>query len=178
MLTAQIIHDIDEKTITDTAFIEQHSYPQGWAYTNAQEYYAEMLKKPNNIPVILKDDGRNVGFLLAIPQDDAVEELEGDDPFMERDSLTYYLENVAILPDYRNKGGFRKMLEILRSELEKRAIPRISMHARVSNNLSKNIQKHMKIIKIRRIEAWRYYNFEEPTDYIIAAWPAVRGSGQ
>ena len=22
--------------------------------------------------------------------------------FMERDSLTYYLENIAILPDYRN----------------------------------------------------------------------------
>ena len=91
MLTAQVIHDIDEKTITDTAFMEQHSYPQGWAYSDAQEYYAEMLKKPNNIPVILKDDGRNVGFLLAIPQDDAVEELESDDPLMERDSLTYYL---------------------------------------------------------------------------------------
>ena len=54
--------------------------PQGWAYSDAQVCCAEMLKKPNNIPVILKDDGRNVGFLLAIPQDDAVEELESDDP--------------------------------------------------------------------------------------------------
>jgi ribosomal protein S18 acetylase RimI-like enzyme len=178
MLTAELVYDIDEKIVTDIAFIERHSYPLGWAYDDAQEYYAEMLRKPNNIPVTLRDNGRNVGFLLAIPQDDAVEELESDDPLIERDSLTYYLENIAILPDYRNKGGLRKMLEILGSELRKKAIHRISMHARISNNLSRNIQKHMKIIEIRRIEAWKYYNFEEPTDYIVAAWPADGGNNQ
>jgi hypothetical protein len=29
----------------------------------------------------------------------------------------------------------------------------------------------MKIIKIRRINAWRFYAYEEPTDYIVAEWP-------
>ena len=42
------------------------------------------------------------------------------------------------------------MLEVLGSELRMRAIHRVSMHARISNNFSRNIQKHMEVIKIRR----------------------------
>ena len=81
---------------------------------------------------------------------------------MEQDLKTYYIENVAILPGDRAKRGFPKCSEVLKEELRKRGIFKISLHARVSNNLSKNIQKNMKITKLRRIEAWRYYNYQEP----------------
>jgi len=46
------------------------------------------------------------------------------------------------------------------------------LHARVSNSLSTNIQENMKIIEIRRINTWRFYAYEEPTDYIVAEWPS------
>ena len=151
--------------------IDRNSYPKAWVYSDAEEYYGQMLKKKNNIHIMLRDHERRGGFLFAIPHNDAVAELEGDDPLMEIDSATYYVENVAILPVYRNQKGFSQMLEIPRTELRKRDIFKISMHARVSNNVSKNIQKNMNIIKIRRILAWGYYNLEEPTHYIVAACP-------
>ncbi len=172
MLKAEVIRDVDDTTVTNTVLINRDSYPEAWAYSDDEEYYGRMLRKKNNIHIMLRDNERRVGFLFAIPHNDAVGELESDDPLMENDSATYYVENVAILPGYRNGKGFSKMLEILRTELRKRDIFKISMHARVSNDLSKNIQKNMNIIKIRRIDAWRYYSFEEPTDYIVAAWPA------
>ena len=71
---------------------------------------------------------------------------------MKEDSGAYYIENVAILPAHRRKGAFGKMLMALREELRKRGIFRISMHARVSNGLSKNIQENMKMVEIRRID--------------------------
>jgi ribosomal protein S18 acetylase RimI-like enzyme len=171
MLKAEVIRDVDDTVVTDTVLIDRSSYPRAWIYSDAEEYYGQMLRKKNNIHIMLRDHERRVGFLFAIPHNEAVAELEDDDPLMETDSATYYVENVAILPGYRNQKGFSQMLEILRTELRKRAIFKISMHARVSNNVSKNIQKNMNILKIRRIDAWGYYNFEEPTDYIIAAWP-------
>ena len=68
---------------------------------------------------------------------------------MEQDPKTYYIENVAILPGYRGEKGFSQVFGVLREEYERRGIFTISLHARVSNNLSKNIQKNMKIIKVR-----------------------------
>jgi len=172
MLTAEVVQSIDDAIVLNVVLINEQSYPAAWEYDDSEEYYGQMFRKPKNITILLKNDGENVGFLLAIPHDDAVEELESDDPLMVYDPAIYYIENVAILPAYRNKEGFRKMLDILRSELKKREISKISMHARVSNNLSKNIQDNMNVIEIRRISAWKYYNFEETTDYIIAAWPS------
>jgi ribosomal protein S18 acetylase RimI-like enzyme len=130
-----------------------------------------MLTKQDNVHVMLCDNEEKVGFLFAIPHNEAVVELKDHDPLMKEDSGTYYIENVAILPAHRKKGAFGKMLVLLRDELRKRDIFRISLHARVHNSLSKNIQKNMKMIEIRRINAWRFYAYEEPTDYIVAEWP-------
>lgn len=171
MLTAEVAQCIDDSVVMNVVLINEQSYPAAWDYDDSKEYYRQMLRKPKNITILLKDDEKDVGFLLAIPHDDAVEELERDDPHMVYDPAIYYIENVAILPAYRSKDGFTKMLDILRSELKKREISKISMHARVSNNLSKNIQDNMNVMEKRRINAWKYYNFEETTDYIVAAWP-------
>ncbi len=175
MLKAEAVEGPDEKIASDIVLINRHSYPEGWEYPGAEEYYRQMLMNQKNICIMLIDDEKRVGFLLAIPHNDAVGELKDDDEFMEQGPKTYYIENAAILPDYRGEKGFSQMLGVLRQELRKRGIFTISLHARVSNNLSKNIQKSMKIIKVRRIEAWRYYNYQEPTDYLEATWPSNSG---
>lgn len=172
MLRAEAAHIIDEKIVRDTISISRDSYPPGWACGNPEEYYGRMLAKQDNIHVMLRDNEKNIGFLFAIPHNNAVVELKGHDPLMQKDSGAYYIENVAILPAHRKKGAFGKMLTALKEELQKRGISRISLHARVSNSLSRNIQKHMRTIEIRRIDAWRYYAHEEPTDYIVAEWPS------
>jgi len=141
------------------------------ACSNPDEYYSQMLAKQPNIHIMLSDNEEKVGFLFAIPHNEAVVELKDHDLLMKEDSGAYYIENVAILPAYRRKGAFGKMIAALREELRKRDIFRISLHARVHNSLSKNIQKNMKMIEIRRLNAWRFYAYEEPTDYIVAEWP-------
>jgi hypothetical protein len=67
-----------------------------------------MLMNQKNICIVLRDGEKRVGFLLAIPHNDAVGELKGDDEFMEQDPKTYHIENVAILPGYRGEKGFVK----------------------------------------------------------------------
>ena len=171
MLKADAVYNIDDTIVRDTISISRDSYPVGWACGNPEEYYSQMLTKQHNIHIMLSDNEKNVGFLFAIPHNDAVEELKDHDPFMEKDSGAYYIENVAILSAYRKKRAFGKMIAVLREELRKRDIFRISLHARVHNSLSKNIQKNMRMLEIRRINAWRFYAYEEPTDYILAEWP-------
>ncbi len=170
MLEAEVVRNIDETIVKHTVSISRDSYPPGWSCGNSEECYSQVLPKQHNIFITLRDGEKNVGFLLAVPHNDAVAELKDGDPLMEEDTGAYYIQNGAVLPDYQKKGGLPKMLAVLREELRKRGISRISMHARVSNALSANIQKNMKIIEIRRINAWPYYDQQEPTDYIVAEW--------
>jgi ribosomal protein S18 acetylase RimI-like enzyme len=170
MLTAEVVRGFDKNVLEDIVLINRESFPKGWAYSDAEEYYTEMLKNENNIHIILKDNGKKIGYLLAIPHNDAFRELRNDDPPMEEDALRYYVEVVAVLPDFRGRKGFSQILKKLREELKGRGIYKLSMHARVSNNFNKIIQKNMKITQMRRIQRWKYYNYEEPTDYIEATF--------
>jgi ribosomal protein S18 acetylase RimI-like enzyme len=170
MLTAEVVRAFDKDVLEDIVLINRESFPKGWAYSDAEEYYTEMLKNGKNTHIILKDNGKTIAYLLAIPHNDAFRELRNDDPLMEEDALRYYVEVVAVLPDFRGRKGFSEILKKLREELKGRGIYKLSMHARVSNNLNKIIQKKMKITQIRRIQTWKYYNYEEPTDYIEATF--------
>ncbi|HVN96795.1 MAG TPA: GNAT family N-acetyltransferase [Syntrophorhabdaceae bacterium] len=170
MLKAEVVRTVDDKIVETTVLISRDVYPVGWACGNPQEYYSQMLIKEDNIHVVLHSDEKEVGFLFAIPHNIAVDELKDADPLMKPDSQAYYIENVAVLQAYRKKGAFSKMLSCLKEELKQRDISRISLHARVSNSLSRNIQRNMNIVEVRRIERWQYYDYKEPTDYIVAEW--------
>jgi len=167
MLQTEVGCHYDENIIRDIILIKEASFPLGWEYGDAQEYYSEMFKNKNNINILLKDDGKRIGYLLAIPHNDAVAELKRDDQLIGEDALRYYLETVAILPEYRKKKGFSLLLETLKQELEERKVRNISLHARIAFSLI--IQKKLKVTQIRRIARWKYCNYEEPVDYIEAA---------
>ena len=170
MLKAEATHGFDDKIVRDTVLINRDSYPVEWTYSDLEAYYTQKLKNCDNVHIVLRNNGESVGYLFAIPHNAALIELKEDDQFMKPDARAYYIENVAILPAFRRRKGFSEMLRVLREELQKRGISKISLHARVSNSLSKAVQKNMKIVEIRRINAWRYYNYQEPTDYIEAEW--------
>jgi ribosomal protein S18 acetylase RimI-like enzyme len=167
MQTTEIVNTFDVTALKDILFIERHSFPIEWAYTDAEQYYREMLLKEDNIHIFLKDNGNRIGYLLAIPHNDAVKELKKDDPQMEEDSKRYYIETVTILPEFRGRKGFS---EILKRLIEQSKIKgnNISLHARVENGFSTIIQKKLNVTKIRRINKWKYYNYAEPADYIEA----------
>ncbi|NTW75489.1 MAG: hypothetical protein HGB34_01160 [Candidatus Moranbacteria bacterium] len=74
-------------------------------YEDADEYYAEMLKNPDNINIFLRDGDKRIGYLLAIPKHVAFddEELRAADPSF-RDNPEggiYYVETAMLRPEYR-----------------------------------------------------------------------------
>jgi len=172
MLAAEIVKNFDKNTVSEVVHINRNSFPSHWSAADAESYYGEMLLDEKSIHILLSDNGKRAGYMLAIPQNAAVEELKNDDPEIKKDASEYYIETVGILPGSRGKKGLSLMLEKLAAECRRRGVKKISLHARITNNLSKIIQKKFKIVGIRRLEKWRYYNFEEPTDYIEALVPA------
>lgn len=168
MLTTEVVHDNDQNIVREILLIKGASFPAGWEYGDAQEYYGERLKNKNNINIFLKGKNKRIGYLLAIPHNKAIIELKNDDPLMQEDALRYYIETVSIYPGYRNKNGFSTLLKTLKQELEKRRVQDISLHARVVNDFSMIIQKKLKVTHLRQIASWKYCNNEEPVDYIEA----------
>ena len=167
MQTTEVINTFDITALEDILFIDKNSFPMEWVYDNAEEYYRKALLKEDNIHIFLKDNGNRIGYLLAIPHNDASKELKKDDPEMEDDSKRYYIETVGILPEFRGRRGFTEMLKRLVEQSKIRG-NNISLHARVNNGFSTIVQKKLNVTKIRRIDKWKYYNYEEPVDYIEA----------
>lgn len=166
MFETEVVQGLEENILKEIILVNRASFPPGWVYSDAEKYYRSMLSKKDSIHIILKYKGKTIGYLLAIPHNDAVIELKNGDPKMKKDPMKYYIETTGILPEYRGKRGFSKMLKRLIDECKKRGITKISLHARVKTGLSTIMQKKFKVTEVRRIERWQFYNFEEPTDYI------------
>jgi ribosomal protein S18 acetylase RimI-like enzyme len=168
VFTAEVIHGWDETVFADIVRIERDAFPPEWHYRHTEDYYRAKIEKADTIAVLLRERGKSVGFLIAVPHSDAGRELTGIDPSLREDPAKYYIEAVAILPACRGKKGFPAMLGSLQEALRRKGLNRVTLHARVSNNLSSNIQKNMEIVEVRRIDRWKYYNCLEAADYIEA----------
>ena len=168
MQFAEVITRFDEQILQEIILIGRLSFPSDWQEEDDEQYNREMMKDTNNIFILLKEDAKIIGYLLALPQSKAVEELKADDPFMQEDRQRYYVETMSILPEFRKGRGFLRMLSRLIEESMRRGCNKVSMHARVNNGLSQVMQKYYKdmVTLVRRIENWKYYNGAEPTDYI------------
>ena len=146
--------------------IEKESFPPEWQYDDAREYYKDMLSIADNINIILKSGEIIVGYLLAMPHYAAFEELKDDDSKMNKNVNSFYIETAAIITGFRGKDGLALMLDKLQELCENRDVYKWTMHARVVTGLSKKMQNNYVVTKIRRIEKWKYYNHQEPTDYL------------
>jgi len=152
--------------------------PESWHYADAEEYYGRQLCNKNTIHILLRRDQRPIGYLLAIPHNDAAhdEELRQADPDFTEDLDRLYIETMEIVPEYgRSLIGGRLCLMMLRSLVEeagKRGINRFSMHARVTTGLNQALRKIYgdMLTQFRTIENWPFYNCEEPTEYIEATY--------
>lgn len=148
--------------------------PENWHYSDAEEYFGKLLRDENTIHILLRRDERPIGYLVAIPHNDAAhdEELWQADPDLTEDPDRLYIETMEIVPEYGRTliGGrlFLLMSKALLDEAGKRGINKFSQHARVTSGLSRAFQKLYgdMVTQVRRIENWPFYNGEEPTDYI------------
>ena len=107
----------------------------------------------------MKENEKSIGVLSVQPQHDAVKELIPHDPLVEDDPSRYYVDIMFILPEHRREG-FLMLLNKAFEEGSKKGIYKFSMHARVSNGLSRTVQKLFNVTKVRRIENWHYMGGE------------------
>ncbi|MDE1921646.1 MAG: hypothetical protein KGI24_09435, partial [Candidatus Omnitrophica bacterium] len=63
MFGMELLHDIDQNLISDIVKIDRDSFPEGWEHSEAKEYFSELLKNVRNIRIILKVNGRSMGYL-------------------------------------------------------------------------------------------------------------------
>lgn len=164
-----VVDDFDEKSLNEILAVDESSFPEGWQYEDAKEYYREMIKKKENINIVLREGEKITGYLLAIPYSEAYNELKEDDPGMKEDKSGYYVETMAISPESRGKEmGFMKITKKIVEEILKNGKDKLIIHVRVSNRLNEVAKKIFKdkVVESRIIENWKYYNYEEPTEYI------------
>ena len=86
------------------------------------------LQNPRNINLVLEDESGIIGYLLAIPQDEAVRYLHKDDPLIKIDTEMYYVDQVVVLPDKRVRGSFKNLIKDLVEEVKRKGIKKLSSH--------------------------------------------------
>lgn len=142
-------------------------------WDESESYILDKLANPKNLNIILRDGDRITGYMLAIPQNDACSELIEADPDMPSHGAGYYVMLTEILPSARKKQGFTQLIYKMVEEAATRFhVPHFSMHVRVNTGLSDFVQRHFcnMNMKVRRIDAWKYYADQGPADYIEGSY--------
>ncbi len=117
----------------------QRLFPPKLRYTR-QEIEAH-VNDPGNLALFLLRDDKVSGYILAFPQDAAVEMLKMDDPLMRKDSQRYYIDQVAVKPDEHGSLEFLDLAYALLEELGRRGINRVSSHLLSANGLDKTVHE-------------------------------------
>jgi len=133
---ARIVND-HELGMVDFILSMQKFFPEKLNY-GAWDVW-DNLHNPKNINLLLEYEGKIIGYLLAIPQDEAVDYLKKEDPLMAVDSQMYYVDQVVVLPAKRQRGAFNLLVNDLIKEAKKRGIKKISSHLTTEEGLNRLI---------------------------------------
>ena len=174
MYSIELIRNHSDYVLQDILSVYCSALPKSWHEPNAENYFGEQLYNKNTIHLLLRREGRPIGYLLAIPHNDAVHdnEMKLADPCLREDSERLYVEAMEILPEFtRSLVGGKLCLMLLRAlhdEAGKREIFKFSMHTRISTGLNQSLRKIYgdMLTLFRRIDNFYFYNCEEPTEYI------------
>lgn len=166
--STQVVDAFQEEYLSDLLAIETAAFAEH-SYEDAPEYYRSFLLDRRNLVVFLLHGGVRVGQILLRPHDDARAELVADDPLMEPDPERYYVESVAIRPEYRGSYGFLDLAYKAIEQSARRGYRKFSMHIRKTRGLSRAFQRLFgeDITLIRTIDRWKWMD-DEPYDYIEA----------
>jgi hypothetical protein len=117
------------------------------------------------IQVALRDSqGVLIGYLLSVPYEQAITFLLPDDPLLSPKEKTLYVESIGILPTHRSIKNVLSIWNSLRDEAVKRGYNTINGHFRVSQGLSRVVQRKLNGKYFRTIENW--VGYREPFDYL------------
>lgn len=169
--TTEII-GFNKESLNAILFLEQQCFPINWQYEGAREYYADMLRDPENINLLLRNGKSAVGYLLALHNNihnhRILDEIkEHDSEFTGSTAQRFYVDTIQIIPASRGCGGSKKLLLTLCEEARKRGVVNFSIHARTTNGFNNHLKQLFEgnIIAMRKIARWQYAA-GEPYEYL------------
>ena len=65
--TIELVKSWDDALVQKILELEKRCFPKSWLYDDGFEYYSEALRIEKNINLLLREDGKIVGYLLAVP---------------------------------------------------------------------------------------------------------------
>lgn len=173
-LTTYLITDITEATI-NTILSMQPLFPL--KLRCSRQEIVNNLRQEQNISLFLEENKVIKGYVLAIPQDMAVEEYQHDDPHISKDPTRYYIDQVAVLPEERKGLAFLYLGYGLLEELGKRDINKVSSHLLTTNGVDKIIGKIFGPMSTeRRIVHMPRYG-DDPFEYMEVTYTKSASSG-
>ena len=163
---AQLVTGCDTRLVAQLVALQQDAFPRQMQFREPEAYYREALADQRNINLVIKNERREVtGYLHALPLPVVVAELRPWDPGLEADPATLYVDIIQTLPGRRHYAGFLALIDETCREARDRGYRHIAMHVRISNGLSRLIQKlYPRVREPHRIEDW--FGSGEPFDYL------------
>ena len=131
-------------------------------YDHIKSYYLGMLVDPDNIMVILKYSEKMIGYAIAEPHNNEYcdEMLKADPKFRKIDNA-YYIESVAVLPEYRHMGGFKKMTSLLYGDIRRHGGNMVTGHVRMIDGFDKVVAPYVKY----QVDKWKFLHGKESMKY-------------
>ena len=105
--------------------LEEECFPGGGF---EEEYLKENFENPKSIVVLLKSEGKIIGFSYAIPDED----VEG----------AVYIDTTEILPDEQNKKHVVSIMNALEGEARNRGYTYLTRNAAIENGYADKIAKN------------------------------------
>jgi len=161
--TLELIGKNDEN-IVDNVLAMESLFPK--RIQDSRERVVEYLNDPGNINILLKKGREVIGYALAIPHNIARIELAKDDPAMGEDNERYYVDKIALIPEFRKGLVFTNLIKGIFVAAGKKGINKLSAHIIESNGLNKIIMRVYKkiITNFRSVKLLSYDNI--PCTYV------------
>lgn len=138
MMKARLVNDKEEGMVKAILAME-NLFPEKIAYGEWDVW--DNLQNPNNINIVIEeDDGRIIGYILAIPQIEAVGYLREEDPLLLVKDGMYHIDQIVVIEERRNGSIFRRLLEETMIETRKRGGDKLSAYVLVGG-LSASVER-------------------------------------
>ena len=159
----EVISGLSQRDLDGILDVESSVFPG--QMQSGREDLRQTMENQNGAQIVIRSaQGEILGYLSSKPQSEACQELKGYDPQVRPEPGTLYVESIAIKPEARGLREFLSLGRLLFEEARRRNYKKISMHARVAEDLSAVLQKRYGAKSLRKIDNW--HNFGEPFEYL------------
>lgn len=136
-MESRLVTDKDEGMVEAILKLES-LFPQKIGYGEWDVW--DNLQNINNINIVIEEDGRIVGYMLAIPQAEAVGYLKEEDPLITNKDGMYHADQGVVVEDKRNGIIFRRLIGEIMIEVRKRGGNSLSSYM-LAGGLSTAVEK-------------------------------------